>query len=197
MKLLNSENFEFFFKQYYSWLCSVSFSIIKDRDAAEDVVQELFTSLWNNKDSLSINGDIKYYLARAVKNRSLNYLRDKKHFEEIDILGGELKLADNNAQKEMEYYELMDSVQKVISDLPEKCREVFTLSRYEKKSYKEIAIYLKISEKTVENQISKALKILRKKLKNYISVKVMLMYIVFISFFHSHIGDCLNFSVLY
>lgn len=196
MKLLSSENFEFFFKQYYSWLCNISFSIVKNHDAAEDIVQELFTSLWKNKDSLSVNGDIKHYLARAIKNRSLNYLRDKKHFKGIESIKGDWELADNNVQKEMEYYELMDSVQKVISDLPEKCREVFMQSRYEKKSYKEIASHLNISEKTVENQISKALKVLREKLKNYIIMKAIWTLFIFIKFFHVCVGVYYDFSVL-
>ena len=186
MKLLNSENFEFFFKQYYSWLCNISYSILKDYDAAEDVVQEFFTSLWKNKDSLSIHSDIKYYLARSVKNRSLNYLRDKKHFEQIDTLDIEFKLGYNGIEKDMEYYELLHLVEKVISDLPKKCREVFILSRYEKKSYKEISNYLNISEKTVENQISKALKVLREKLKSYLLVKSAWILLIFIKFFIQH-----------
>jgi RNA polymerase sigma-70 factor, ECF subfamily len=165
MQQLNEQNFEAVFKQYYSPLCNISFSIVKDRDAAEDVIQELFTSLWKNKEQLNIKEDIKNYLFRAARNRSLNYLRDKKSHEDIETSGVEAKMAENNPQSQMEHFELMESIQNVVNSLPDKCREVFLLSRYEKKSYKEIAIVLNISEKTVENHISKALKILREKLK--------------------------------
>ena len=184
MKLLNSENFEFFFKQHYSWLCNISFSFLKDHDAAEDVVQEFFTNFWNNKDTLKINGDIKHYMAKAVRNRSLNYLRDKKHFEDINTLDFESNYGYNEQEKDMEYYELIQIVEKAILDLPKKCREVFILSRYERKSYKEISHYLNISEKTVENQISKALKVLREKLKKQHPLKSVFTLLIFFSFIH-------------
>lgn len=152
---------------YYSQLCLKSVRYVKDPKIAEDLVQDLFVDIWEKREKLQISTSLSGYLQRSVVNRSLNWIRAQRvQIEEIDMVKG---TTDNNAdaQKEIEKIEVEQYISKVIDKLPEKCRLVFVMSRFDMLSYKEISQKLDISPKTVENQISKALKILRSELKKY------------------------------
>lgn len=153
--------FNIIYDQYYEKLCLSSYKILLDKSAAEDIVQEVILELWNKRDILEVNISLFAYLKRAVYNRSLNFIKARGKIasdEQVLIL---VRDKEDGIEDEMIGNEMKERLNKIIQGLPEKCRHVFSLSRYEEKTYNEIAEIMDISVKTVENQISKALKILR------------------------------------
>lgn len=157
------------FRRYYSYLCNSMIRIIPDRNQAEDLAQDVFFELWKKRDRLKITTSVKAYLKRAGTNKALNYIRDQKmKWDDVDQ---QIGLASKKASsiQELEAEELQKLIDQSIQSLPERCRIVFCLSRFEELSYQEIADKLEISIKTVENQISKALKLLRGAIGPYVS----------------------------
>jgi len=158
------EQVEVLFRSYYPFVCRVVFRYVGDRARAEDIAQEMFAELWSKRDSLGIHTSPQAYLRRMAVSRALNFLRDnKKHqWAEIDPdhdpPGAAVAPDGLLALEENELARLVDAA---IERLPEKCRIVFQLSRGEHMTYAEIASQLDISVKTVENQIGKALRLLR------------------------------------
>jgi len=150
------------FDKYYDYLSGQVYFILKDVDESEDTVQELFLELWNKHEHLkNINISLKSYLRRAAANRALNKIKKRKIFTDVD---SDLELERSVIQPNIsELSELEEIISKSIEELPPRCKEVFILSRENELTYKEISTELDISVKTVENQIGKALKILRKK----------------------------------
>ena len=149
------------FKQHYAFLCQAILRVINDTYVAEDLAQDVFHDLWKRRDTLEISTSIKAYLRRAGINKTLNYIRDKKvKWDDEDKLP-KLTSSAPGALEELESRDLEQLIDDTIDGLPERCRLIFTLSRFEEMSYMEISKELDISVKTVENQMSKALKILR------------------------------------
>lgn len=160
------------FDKYIDYLSAEVFFILKDEDDTQDVIQDLFMTLWKNKEHLSnINTSIKSYLRKAAINKSLNLIRSRKQYLDIDD-NIDLEEGYNHATM-LETAELGTLLNQTIDNLPPKCRQIFVLSRYEEMSYKEISESLGVSVKTVENQISKALKILRIIVKKKIGVNIV------------------------
>ena len=158
------------FDNYYDYLCNVVYRVIHDRDYAEDIVQEIFFEVWKKRDSIKIDTSLRGYLRRAAVNRSLNHLRKKKmQFAEDEEAVLRVPAKSIDGQAELERSELENRIHAAIDTLPPKCKIVFGLSRFENMSYQEIANSLDISVKTVENQISKALRILRSSLDHYVT----------------------------
>ncbi|MEM7549009.1 MAG: RNA polymerase sigma-70 factor [Bacteroidota bacterium] len=171
LKTDNQEAIEILFKQYYKQLCIVVYRMLGDRDLSEDLVQEVFLTIWKNRQKIDINISIRAYLKRATVNRTLNYIRDNKKRYASPLDDSPIKdweSGEYDGHEELEYSELKGEIEKGIESLPPRCRMVFVLSRYEQLSHKEIAQQLDISEKTVENQIGKALKIMRSVLSRYL-----------------------------
>lgn len=161
----SSQAIELMFKKYYAFLCLAIRRIISDEHVVEDLAQDVFMDVWRKRDALKITTSLPAYLRRAGVNKSLNYIRDQKiKWDDEDQLPL-LASAQVDANKILEGEEMQQLVDRLIDSLPERCRLVFSLSRFEEMSYREIAEHLNISVKTVENQISKALKILREGLE--------------------------------
>lgn len=153
------------FKEYFDIVCMRIYRIIPERQIAEDLSQDVFLDLWRRRDTLNIKSTLKGYLLKSALNKSLNYIRDNKfELQQSDQLY-KIQTNESSPQIKLEIEEQQALVNAAINTLPEKCRLVFVLSRYEQLSYKEIAQKLDISVKTVENQMSKALKSLRISLK--------------------------------
>ncbi len=161
-----SKGLELIFKEYYEMMCMSALRITKERSLAEDIVQEVFYELYRKRETIQIQSLIGY-LKRSVYNRSLNKIKSNKDIFDSDDLNIELSDNSINSQEGMEFKELEDYLHEVIERLPEKCRLVFVLNRFEELSYKEVAKKMDISVKTVENQMSKALRILRDEMVNY------------------------------
>lgn len=156
--------FEAVFRQFYTPLCKTVYRISLDKQATEDIVQDLFVKLWNTKDSVSINTSLKSYLYRAAINATFNYLEKNKKLIALEAGLEHFEPASNTVDEQLAFKELQDLTEKALNALPPACRTVFVLSREEELSYKEIAEMLNISVKTVENQMIKALRIIREKL---------------------------------
>lgn len=159
-------SFELLFRQHYPFVCQVVYKYVADRSKVEDIAQEIFAELWIKKDVIQIHTSIGSYLRRMAITRALNYIRDTKKYnwDELDMTSEVIRESISghaSALDRLEESELRIRIQKAINQLPEKCRIVFLLSRHDELTYAEISRQLNISIKTVENQIGKALKLLR------------------------------------
>jgi RNA polymerase sigma-70 factor (ECF subfamily) len=168
--------FEQVFKANYKNLHAYAFTLLKDEADAEEMVQSVFYKLWERSENLSISGSITAYLYRAVHNESLNYLKHlsvrskhRMYVSHIHEEGGE------EGSKRIYQKEVEDRIYQAMNELPEQCRTIFQMSRFEELKYKEIAEKLELSIKTVENQMGKALKLMRSKLADL----MVLLLIIF------------------
>ncbi len=167
--------FEELFNVYYHRLIIYALSYVEENQAAEDIVQEIFFSIWKNRKDNLINTSISSYLYRAVHNRSIQYLRHKKvmsDYEEkhlLKIKEAEMMygLSGGYHYSEIQYNEIERIMNQTFDTLPEKTREIFRLSRENNTTNRKIAEALKIDVKTVEYHISKTLKLLRHALNDY------------------------------
>lgn len=177
-------NFEKLFKQFHPALVGYAYNYLKSKEDALEVVQDVFVSIWNKREELQLDDTLKAYLYTATRNKSLNFLQKKKlptvAFNSA-IHDGQ---SENPVDEAMETAELEAELYDEIYKLPEKCREIFLLSRQDGKTYKEIAEQLNISVKTVENQISIALKRIRKRLFEFNkSGKILLLLLILLTLF--------------
>jgi RNA polymerase sigma-70 factor (ECF subfamily) len=166
--------FEAVFKMHFKNLHAYACSITKEETAAEEVVQNVFVKLWERSEALSITGSVAAYLYRAVYNESLNYLKHQK----VRSAYGQhvthtMKNENEHAGKSLSLKELEGRLAEAMNELPEQCRTIFQLSRFEELRYREIADRLGLSIKTVENQMGKALKILRLKLVDFLPLTIL------------------------
>jgi RNA polymerase sigma-70 factor (ECF subfamily) len=163
-------SFETLFRQYYQMLCTYAYRFVNDTDIAEEIVQELFYKIWEKRTELQINVSIKSYLFSAVHNRCLKFIEHKNvearyrdyylhHESEVDT-----------EQSHSNVGELQVIIDQTLDSLPERCSRIFRLNRFEGLKYHEIALKLSISIKTVEANMGKALKMLRKNLKDYVEI---------------------------
>ena len=171
--------FEMFFKTYYQPLCNYAYSFIRDRDEAEEIVQSAFLAMWEKRETLDIKTSLKSYLYTMVRNTSLNVIKHEKIKQKYigEALAVEERSHDNVVQKVLSS-ELEEKIHHAMESLPEQCRLVFKLSRFEELKYSEIAEQLEISIKTVENQMGKALKIMREQLRDYLAILILLMNLI-------------------
>ncbi len=154
------------FESHYVLLCRKAYRIVNNKDIAEDLVQDVFFKLWENRKKIVIKTSLKAYLNRMVFNESISFLRKNKTVLEFS---DEIEHQEtvNETESKLGATELKDIINAAIEELPPKCKTIFLLSRMEELSYKQIAMQLGISIKTVENQMGKALKLLRGTLKHY------------------------------
>jgi len=171
------------FKKYFAGLCVFARQYVFDNDKVKDIVHDVFINIWEKGELYENDALVKAYLFTSVKNRCFNFLRDQKKFnkEGDDAFNYEGAVYENNIT---EFKELESLIRKEIDALPDKCREVFMLSRYEELKYAEIAERLDISVKTVEAHMSKALKLLRDNLSPYIE---LMIYIVIYLWFNKNL----------
>ncbi len=165
----DEDTFEQLFKEYFRELHVYSFSVLRDWDLAEEVVQTLFLKLWENGSWKRVETSMKSFLYRSVYHESLNVLRQHKVRQnyENNILYV-MKNEPEHTTNPVELNELEERIRKSLNRLPEKCRTVFQLSRFGELKYHEIASQLGISVKTVETQMGKAIRMMRRDLKDYL-----------------------------
>ncbi len=156
------DNYNTLFNELYTPLCRFAMKFVTNKDVAEDIVQDLFVYLWENWERLSGSPAIKSYAYTAIKNRALNYL--KKEFlkeraeDPLELLSDNQEHKLPNPQELIENKELEAIIERALESLPAKCRTVFTLKRFGDLNNKEVAEQLNISIKTVENQMTIALR---------------------------------------
>lgn len=148
------------FLHYYDHLFYFSNSFVKSREAAQEIVQDVFISLWNKRDKLTRISNLSVYLYVAVKNLSINHLNRSGHHFTDDLNQLDVTSAAGIATPEdlMVASEMLQAIRKSISQLPPKCRLVYKLVKEDGLHYKEVAEILHISPRTVENQIATALR---------------------------------------
>lgn len=164
----DERSFRLLFESYYPALCIYAKRFIDERATREDLVQDVFFSLWENRKSLSVETSARSYLVVAVRNRCLNFLRHNR-VESCDF--SRLESLPPYAENHDDLYtlaELRELLAKALSKLPEDYRRVFESNRFEEKSYGEIADAMHLSVRTVERYKNKAVEILKKELKDYL-----------------------------
>jgi RNA polymerase sigma-70 factor (ECF subfamily) len=171
----NQTAFELLFHYYYPGLVLYSSQFIADQDEAEEIVQEFFVRFWQKHQQLKVCDSLKNYFFSSVRNSSLNFLKHKKIEEKY--LKELIDLSSHHLVYEPDLYiisELQEKIKNGIDRLPEQCRKIFIMSRIRGLKNEEIASELSLSKRTVETQISKALKVLRIELKDYIALLLLL-----------------------
>ncbi len=174
----DEDAFDSLFRRYYKYLVVVAYQYIKDDHKAKDIVQDVFHDLWKRRSGLEIV-NTKAFLRRAAINGCLANMRKGKRIsfdtDEVNSDGS----SKNYVEEEINFNELNQVVRKIVDLLPERCREIFELSRFEQLSHKEIAQRLDISVKTIENQMTKALKIFRSQLKEQGLLGIVILILLF------------------
>ena len=167
--------FDFLYEKYFSKLYGAAYKRLQNRELTEEVVQELFISLWERRAVLSISTTIENYLFSSIKYLIIAQYKKNNLFEKYSNSLNPAADNDNFTEQIVAFDELNEAYQIALKLLPERCREVFLLKRTGL-SQREISEKMDISEKTVENQMTKALKVLREALSDY-SVLVILGFI--------------------
>lgn len=161
--------FEKLFRRYYSRLQRFLWGYVKNQQIAEDLVQEVFVRIWENRHSLNPDKKIKTYLYKIGRNLAIDHTRHKKVVRDWEEEKKALhSLMDKTIEDKLHKKFMLKEVKKAIGDLPERRRLVFILSRYEGMTYKEIAEKLDISVNTVDTQICRALQTLRDKFSSFL-----------------------------
>ena len=162
----NSTAFQRLFDSCYESLCQYAFTLLKDADEAEDTVQSMFVKLWEKRESLDIKQNIRSYLFRSVYNHCMNQIEHRQVIRRhTDHVAASIS---QSTDPDIFPEELEIKIRNVVEGLPPQCKTIFMMSRYEEMKYPDIAKKLNISVNTIQNQVCKALKILREELKDII-----------------------------
>ena len=170
--------FEMLYNEQYNSLCHFAHRFVLDLDTSREIVQGVFISIWEKRTCLPVEISLKSYLYTSVRNRCLDYLKhlnveyeyEKMKIREIRDSGDNSFNTIDDPLDGLITKELENAIKDAIESLPDKCREIFELSKYKGLKYREIAEELNISVKTVETQMSRAIFSLKKKLSSYLMV---------------------------
>ncbi|MFY9154438.1 MAG: RNA polymerase sigma-70 factor [Prolixibacteraceae bacterium] len=182
--IVDKNNLRIIFNNYYQPLCHLSQYYLEDEDEAKGVVQEVFVKLWDIRNELNEESNLRNYLFTLVKNNCLNILKRQqillKHHEKIRWMEMHYQYESLSRMGDdfLEFDELKEEIDQAIQNLPKHCRVVFEMSRFQDLKNREIAEKLGISQKTVEAHLTKALKILRKDLKDYLPMLALVARIL-------------------
>lgn len=166
--------FNFLFEHFYSSLCFFSCKYVSDIDKARSLVQQVFVDIWVKREKLEVSRSAKAYMYNAVRNKSIDYLRKEKNT--IQITEKIENIREVPFHDLIEETEQINQINNLINELPDKCREIFIMCRFEGMKYKQIAEKLDISIKTVEMQMGIALKKIRKKLSDQNLINLFLFF---------------------
>jgi RNA polymerase sigma-70 factor, ECF subfamily len=168
--------FDLIFKSYYPGLCTFAKDYVRSIEASQEIIQDIFLYLWENHEKLQIKTSLKAYLYRSVHNRCMNYIRDN-----ISSSHREIQIEELKKQSNLLFFEIPDSLfeesfseqielelEQTIESLPEQCKLIFRLNRFDSLSYPEIADRLNISLSTVKTQMSRAMNTLRQKMNKFL-----------------------------
>lgn len=177
---ISTEQFETVYKNCFKGLHAYAYSFLGNHEQAEETVQQVFLKLWERRKNIEINISLQAYLYRSVYNESMNFLKHEKVKQtHVSFVKHTTSETSNNHHRDIHAKELEANIKKALNKLPEQCRTIFQLSRYEELKYKEIAERLELSIKTIENQMGKALKILRTELAAYLPTLWLVLICLF------------------
>jgi RNA polymerase sigma-70 factor (ECF subfamily) len=172
----SESTFEELFTTHFKRLYAYAYTIVKDEVIAEEMVQNVFVKIWEKKGMLDdIHTSIGAYLYKSVYHESLNHLKHMKVRSAYTTHASRQKPDAENSSSRVQLSELQQKLDIALKELPEQCRTIFQMSRFEELKYQEIADKLGLSIKTVENQMGKALRILRLKLADYLPLIGLLL----------------------
>ncbi len=180
LRIGNKEVFEIVYKQHFEALYRYAYTILQEVETAEEIVQTIFVKIWEKKLDLQITTSLKSYLYRSVYNACMNWIKHKKVKAQYNNHTTHMMKSTSTLTPSqiLQHKGLQEALFKAIDELPEQCRTVFQLCRFQNLKYREVAVELNISEKTVENHMGKALKLLRKALTEYlVSIIAIFTYI--------------------
>lgn len=169
--------FKELFFEFYPSLCVFAGKYVSSPETCEDIVQEIFFNIWKNRKTLNIHSSFRNFLVTSVRNKCTDYLRKQSsHSKYIE----NLPISYSNEIPDQVYSikELEEMLQLALEKLPANVRSAFNMSRSQKMTYKQIAIEMNISHRTVEAYISKALNVLRKELKDYLPIAILFVYFI-------------------
>lgn len=169
--MLNLQSFERIFKEHHAHCLAFAIHYTGDPYEAEEVVQLVFSQIWEKRAGIAISGSERSYLFTAIRNTAISQWRKQNvRTAKEDAFG---KMQDGEVHMSLQARELEGKLERALEKLPERCREVFLLSRKQHLKYAEIAAVMNISIKTVENQMGKALKILHHELREYLPLLLL------------------------
>lgn len=168
------ESYKQLFDKYYLQLTIYANKFVNDLDQSRELVQDLFVRIYEKRDQINIHTSLKAHLYQSIRNSCINYIKQRQtqatHHENIKYInnGSDINISEQILETELEY-----QVLHALKQLPDQCRKVFQMNRFEGLKNQEIADRLSISKRTVETHISKALKILRKELSTYLKIAIL------------------------
>lgn len=172
--------FDMLYKKYSKRIYKFSFSILKSAEESENVVQDVFLNLWENRYRVEKNSSVKYYIFTIAHNSAVSMIRKKaKESQYIEFLKLQQELKQEPANLELEYTELTKKLDEIVNNLPQRQKEVYMLHMVKGLKYHEIAEILNISINTIENHMSRAFITIRKKLVDY-SLTALLFWFLFV-----------------
>lgn len=170
----NKEAFSLLFQKYYTDLVLFCGSFVRDKSSCEDIVQSIFLKLWNDRRSIRIETSLKSYLLRAVRNSCFDEFRHLEIVRQYESDPDHSVLDCYDTDNYILYSDLSAHLQQALDQLPAAYREAFEMNRFEGLKYREIAEKLNVSERTVEVRVGKALEILRKQLKEFFQIALLI-----------------------
>lgn len=165
------KGYEILFNEHYSRMVSYAYNFLKEQEASEEIVQEVFYQLWINREKTEIKTSINSYLYRAVRNRCINMIKHieiRENYKQYN--SEEIEKSDLEFDSLLTVSELDKKIRESIDQMPMQRKKIFLMSRYEDMTYKEIADKMGLSKKTIENQMGKALQYMRTELKDYLPI---------------------------
>lgn len=170
----NKEAFSLLFQKYYTDLVLFCGNFVRDKSSCEDIVQSIFLKLWNDRKNIRIETSLKSYLLRAVRNSCFDEFRHLEIVRQYESDPDHSVLDSYDTENYILYSDLSAHLQQALDQLPAAYREAFEMNRFEGLKYREIAVRLNVSERTVEVRVGKALEMLRKLLKDFYQIALII-----------------------
>lgn len=175
IRTLDEKHLESLFHSHFVPLCRFAVHYVKEEEVAREIVQDAFVGLWMKRDTIDLEKPVRTYLSTAVRNKCLNHLRDNRKFSSQLLELENLPHISGEDPDRLVEKDLQQQIESAVAELPEKCREVFSLSRFSNLKYAQIAEKMGISVKTVETQMTKALQHLRVRLGEYLTTGLIMI----------------------
>ena len=175
---MDERSFEQHFKAYFRELLAYACTILKSEELAEEMVQNVFFKLWQKREQTMVHTSLKAYLYRSVHNESMNYLKhlQVRNQHQLHAMQQQSYERGTDPAAQIQGKELEERIRKALNELPEQCRIIFQMSRFGEMKYREIADVLQLSVKTVENQMGKALQVMRGKLADVLVTIIIFFF---------------------